>query len=256
MDINFTPYVISAVAVLVYVHVWYVIARIIGRNDVADIAWGLGFVLVAWVNLFLNSSVHPLSLMMTGMVTIWGVRLSWHIFQRNRRKAEDGRYATWRTQWGKWAGVRTYLLIFILQGVLLYIISLPIIAAHGGKLSLSLIAIAGVLIWLFGFFFESVADHQLARFAASPENKGKLLQTGLWKYSRHPNYFGEIVLWWGIYAMVSPVAWWTIIGPITITYLIVFVSGVPLLERKYAGRPDFEIYKQKTSVLIPLPPRT
>ena len=123
---------------------------------------------------------------------------------------------------------------------------------------INLLVIIGFIVWLIGFYFESVGDKQLANFIHNPENKGKLMTEGLWKYSRHPNYFGEVTQWWGIWiiALSVPYGWVAIIGPITITILILFVSGVPLLEKKYKGRSDFEAYKKRTSIFIPLPPKS
>jgi steroid 5-alpha reductase family enzyme len=192
------------------------------------------------------------------LVTIWGTRLAWHIYSRNKNKPEDKRYADWRNEWGKWFLIRSYLQIYILQGIFLLLIVSPIIFIN--KFSNSILGITdliGILIWIVGFYFESMGDRELKEFISNPNNKGKIMQSGLWRYSRHPNYFGEVAQWWGIFIIALSVSgsFYTIIGPLTITFLILFVSGVPLLEKKYEGRPDFEEYKKRTSVFFPLPPK-
>lgn len=249
-------YVSVALAVFIFMNAWFAVSVLWKRNDVADIAWGLGFVMIAWMGLA-QSVPSTRSIMMTSMVTIWGLRLAWHIATRNRGKSEDARYAAWRQTW-KHVYARSYAQVFLLQGLLLYIIALPIIAVHAAAPSaFGVFDAAGIILWCIGFVWETVADMQLRRFIAQPENKGRLMTRGLWAYSRHPNYFGEVVQWWGIFvlAALQPWGWMTVISPLTITILIVWISGIPLLERKYAGRQDFEEYKKKTSVLFPLPPR-
>jgi steroid 5-alpha reductase family enzyme len=251
-----SPYAAAAIALFLFVNAWFAVALALKRNDVADIAWGLGFVLVAWTG-FAFSEQSARSLLVNALVTAWGLRLAWHIARRNLRKPEDARYAAWRQEW-TWFRLRSYLLIFLLQGVLLYAIALPILFIHASRASaLTIVDAAGAAVWLAGFFFEAVADAQLKRFLRDPANKGKIMDRGLWAYSRHPNYFGEVTQWWGVFllALSLPYGLVTIVGPLTITALILFVSGVPLLEKKYAGRPDFEAYKKRTSVFVPLPPR-
>jgi len=185
-----------------------------------------------------------------------GTRLAWHIYHRNKNKPEDSRYLEWQKTWNNFY-LRSYLQVFLLQGVLLYLISLPVIFInHSATNDFGLLEIIGLFIWGLGFYFESVGDRQLKDFISNPANKGKLMDQGLWRYSRHPNYFGEVTQWWGIFliALSLPGSFFTVIGPLTINILIIFVSGIPLLEKKYAGRPDFEKYKKKTSIFIPLPP--
>lgn len=249
-------YAVIALALVVYMSVWFAVACVTHRNDVADIAWGLGFVFMSWIA-FLLSEHSMRSLLINLLVTIWGLRLSWHIARRNIKKPEDHRYAVWRQQW-KHFYLRSYAQIFLLQGFFLYIILLPVLFIHtSSSLPLGLLDVCGLIMWGIGFFFESVGDAQLKRFLRDPENRGKIMTSGLWAYSRHPNYFGEVLQWWGIFlfALGIPFGYVTIIGPLLITLLILFVSGVPMLEKKYAGRPDFEVYKQRTSIFFPLPPR-
>jgi steroid 5-alpha reductase family enzyme len=265
------------VAVIIFLHatIWYLIALKIKRNDVADIAWGLGFL---WIVLYaaLNSPITPFNFLVYVFVSLWAVRLSMHIGIRNYKKEkEDFRYHNWRRQWGKTFFWRTYLQVFLLQGLFQIIIALPIlVAANSSNDFLASVLmpdlpgelfpgryfestlIIGSLIWIIGFLFQSIGDYQLARFTKTRQ-PGQIMKTGLWKYSRHPNYFGEIVMWWGIWLMVAtlPFGIWAIISPLTITFLLAKVSGVPMLEEKYKGNPDFEAYKQRTPALFPWWPK-
>ncbi|MFD2202944.1 DUF1295 domain-containing protein [Shivajiella indica] len=250
------PYLDLACLLFIYMVCWFLIAVFKKRNDVADIAWGLGFVFLAWISFSLGNK-NPRSILVNSLVTIWGLRLAWHIFNRNKGKKEDFRYLEWRKTW-KYFYLRSFFQVFMLQGFFLYIIAFPVLYINiSPPNSLSGWDSLAVMIWLFGFVFESLGDYQLQQFKNNPNNKGKIIQTGLWKFSRHPNYFGDAVQWWGIFILALPLAggWITIIGPIMITYLLRYVSGVPMLERKYLGNPEFEKYKQKTSVFFPLPPK-
>lgn len=249
-------YFVLALLIFVYMSGWFLVSVIYKRNDVADIAWGLGFILLAWMSLFVSNTYSIRGVLVSALVSIWGVRLAWHIYKRNKGKPEDERYKNWRSEWKTWFYLRSYLQIFLLQGVFLFCIIQPVLAINraAGR-GISYLDIIGIAVWIFGFLFESISDNQLARFIHDPANKGKIMQQGLWRYSRHPNYFGEVTQWWGIYicALSVPFGIFTLIGPLTITCLILFVSGVPLLEKKYAGRPDFEEYKKQTSIFFPLP---
>jgi len=237
-----------------YMSLWFVISVFRRRNDVADVAWGLGFVLLAWTSFFLSDGSGTRGVLVGVLVSVWGLRLAWHIHARNRGKAEDYRYMAWRRQWGRWFYARSYAQVYLLQGALLFLISLPVLIINrsGGGPFRFLNGI-GVLVWLFGFLFESVGDAELARFVKDPLNRGKILQSGLWQYTRHPNYFGEVTQWWGIWlvALGVPGGWVGIVGPLTITVLILKVSGIPILERKMAENPDFAEYKRRTSVFLP-----
>ncbi len=251
-------FLILGLVLLVYMSLWFVISLIKKRNDVADVAWGLGFVLLAWVSFFI-SEVHDVrGILVSLLVSIWGIRLAWHIQARHKGKPEDYRYQKWRNEWGRWFVMRSYLQVYLLQGALLFLIVLPVLFINKSTDSvISIFDILGIALWLIGFTFESVGDAQLARFLGNPLNKGKLMRSGLWAYTRHPNYFGEVTQWWGIWlvAVSLPNGWITIVGPITITLLILKVSGIPLLEKKMEEHPDFAEYKRKTSIFIPLPRR-
>ena len=252
-----TAFIHCLLIIFVYASIWFAIAVHVKRNDVADIAWGLGYILLC-VYLFTRYAASPVLLLLYSLVTLWGLRLSLHIYTRNRNKAEDFRYKAWRNAWGKYFYLRSYLQVFLLQGVFLLIIISPVInAALAPAITINGFTWVGVCCWLVGFYFEAVADRQMTVFKNDPANKGQIIQTGLWKYSRHPNYFGEIMIWWGIFIITIPFAngLYFMVSPLTITLLLVFVSGIPMLEKKYEGRADFEAYKKRTSVLIPMAPR-
>lgn len=239
-----------------YMSLWFLVSFIKKRNDVADVAWGLGFVLMTWTSYFLSGDSGVRGILVGVLVSVWGLRLAWHIHARNKGKAEDYRYIAWRKEWGKWFYIRSYFQVYLLQGLFLFLIVVPVLLINNSTgTALGLLDIVGVIVWLLGFYFEAVGDAQLARFIKDPSNKGKLMQSGLWAYTRHPNYFGEVTQWWGIWIIALSVSggWLAIIGPITITFLILKISGIPMLERKMEENPDFAEYKRKTSVFIPLP---
>ena len=247
-----------ALVLFVYMSSWFLVSLLRKRNDVADVAWGLGFVLMTWTSFFLSGTSGARGLLISTVVTIWGVRLAWHIHRRNRGKAEDYRYLAWRKEWGKWFYLRSYAQVYLLQGMFLVLIVLPVLFVNGSVgTALGLLDVIGMAVWLFGFYFEAVGDAQLARFIQNPENKGKLMQSGLWAYTRHPNYFGEVTQWWGLWlvALSVPSGLLGIIGPLTITFLILKVSGIPMLEKKMAEHPEFAEYARRVSVFIPLPPK-
>ena len=249
-------YFILALTLLGYMTFWFIVSIIKKRNDVADIAWGLGFVLVAWLSFFI-SGYSLKALVINSLVTIWGLRLALHIYNRNKNKLEDSRYLEWRKAWKNFY-LRSFLQVFLLQGIFLFLISLPVVLInHSVANDFGTLDIVGLLIWGLGFYFETTGDSQLKEFVSNPANKGKLMDKGLWLYSRHPNYFGEVTQWWGMFVIALSIqgSFFTVIGPLTITTLILFVSGIPLLEKKYAGRSDFEEYKKRTSIFIPLPPK-
>jgi len=247
----------AAAAVLVYMLIWFIVSLALKRNDVADVAWGGGFIVAALAALVSWGAVTARAILVVTLVVIWGLRLSLHIGFRNRGKGEDARYRKWREEWGRYATLRSFFQIFILQGVLLLVISLPVIRAiTAPDTPFTLMDLLGASGWLLGFLFEAVGDWQLLQFKKERANKGKVITTGLWRYSRHPNYFGEVTLWWGVFllALAAPGGWMTIAGPVTITLLILGVSGIPMLEKKYEGNAEFDEYKRRTSAFFPLPP--
>lgn len=252
-----TVFITCFFIIVIYASVWFAIAVYKKRNDVADIAWGLGYILICGFLLYTYPASN-LSLLLYTLVTAWGLRLSFHIYTRNKNKTEDFRYKAWREEWGKSFYLRSYLQVFLLQGIFLLVIISPVIhVAVEETQQWDVFTWMGLCCWIIGFYFQAVADKQLAGFKSAPANKGLIIQSGLWKYSRHPNYFGEILMWWGIFIITIPFAnsFYFIVSPLTITLLLAFVSGVPMLEKKYKGNPAFEDYKKRTSALIPLPPR-
>jgi steroid 5-alpha reductase family enzyme len=250
-------YLILIVALLLFANIAFVISLIKKRNDIADVFWGLGFALIAWLSFYLSESQNSRGMLLNILVTIWGLRLAIHIQSRNRGKGEDFRYKAWRESWGKWFLIRSYLQVFMLQATFLFLIAIPVIWVNLYSQPFGFFDFIGLLIWILGFGFETIGDWQLLKFTKKPENKGKIIQTGLWKFSRHPNYFGEVVLWWGIFlfALSIPFGFASIFSPILITILILFVSGIPMLEKKYENNPDFSEYKRKTSAFFPMIPK-
>lgn len=235
----------------------YFLALILKNNGIVDILWGLGFVVIAAIAYYFGSDSFVAQLIF-GYVIAWGLRLALHINARNWGRGEDFRYAQWRKDWGKSFFVRSFFQIFLLQWILMQIVAIPIVLGITGTLVIPLWQqYLGMLIWLTGFFFEAVGDYQLTKFKKNKSNKGKLMTTGLWSLTRHPNYFGEALLWWGVAVLAYGVTGniYSFLGPIAIDFLLLFVSGIPMLEKKYQGRADWKLYTRKTSAFIPMPPR-
>ncbi|MGD2245233.1 MAG: DUF1295 domain-containing protein [Candidatus Aminicenantes bacterium] len=259
MSFSLIEYVLySAAAIFAYMTVIFIVALFKKDNSIVDTAWGLGFILVAFLAFFLEREFVVRHIFVTALVLIWGSRLAVHIFIRNKGKGEDFRYAQWRREWGKWFFLRSFFQIFMLQGLLLLVIAYPLILTnHSGEGGISFLDLVGVVVWITGFFFEALGDFQLSRFKRDPGNKGRIMRSGLWKYTRHPNYFGEAVMWWGIFLIALSVnlGWTSIVSPLLITFLLLRVSGVTMLEKKYVGNKEFEEYAQKTSAFFPWFPK-
>ena len=252
----------AGILIFIYFTVFFIVGTFLKNNSIVDIGWGIGFVITVWYLMATDTSKNIAQLTMTILVTVWGFRLFYHIIKRNWGKKEDFRYAAWRKSWGKWLIPRAFLQVYMLQGLFMFIIALPLIMIWEKEgiqdTTINLYKIVpGVILWLIGFYFEAVGDYQLKNFVTNKENKGKIMSQGLWKYTRHPNYFGEALMWWGIFTIgvLSGVSIFSIISPITITFLLVFVSGVPLLEKAMKSRPGYEEYAKKTSVFIPWIPK-
>jgi steroid 5-alpha reductase family enzyme len=247
-------FTIAGITILIFMVLVYVYAQSVKNNSIVDVGWGLGFVITTFILVVVSGKISPAVLIMSLMILIWGIRLSFYIYIRNLGKPEDFRYANWRREWGKRQPIISFFRVFMLQGVIMWIIALPVMAVFSKKSHLIGIAgIAGIIIFISGLIYEGLADAQMKRFKSNPANKGKIITTGLWKYSRHPNYFGEALLWWGIgiYALSVSGYWYSLISPIIISLLLRYVSGVPMLEEKYKNREDFRDYADKTSVFIP-----
>ncbi len=249
-------YPMIIIVLFVYFTALYFLAQKKANASILDIAWGAGFVLVAWISLF--PEVTLVRGWTTLLVTIWGCRLTYHIYKRNVGRPEDFRYQKFRQDWGKNYALRSYIQLFLGQGLFLYLIAQGYLYINTyGVLKNPALMFLGVLVWILGFVFESVGDAQLKAFIRNPANKGKIMDEGLWKYTRHPNYFGEATMWWGIFliALSAQAPWYTIISPLTITTLVRFVSGVPLLEKSFKDMPGFQEYSERTSIFIPWFPK-
>ncbi len=249
---------VAGVTLFLYSTGWFVVSCILRRSDVADIAWGLGFVVADLATIISNHTSAPIAYITAALVAIWGIRLASHIGRRNLNKTEDDRYIAMRERWPRYRVLRSYVQVFLSQGLLILLISLPVLIINTyAQSGLHFLAIIGIIVWIIGFSIEAIADRQLRNFVADPDKPSRFMMSGLWKYSRHPNYFGEVTLWWGIglICLSAPHGWIGLIGPLCISYLIIFVSGVPLLEKKYKDNPEFQAYARRTSILVPLLPR-
>jgi steroid 5-alpha reductase family enzyme len=253
-----TNFMIAAAFVFFYMTIFFIVAVQKKDNSLADIAWGMGFVCITYLTLLIQNAFQPRQLLVTGLVTLWGLRLALYISTRNRGKGEDPRYRKWREDWGRQWIIKSYLQVFLLQGFFMLVIAASIIVVNSRtSSSLNFLDLIGSTIWLIGFIFETIGDYQLRAFIANPANHNRIMQSGLWRYTRHPNYFGEATMWWGIFVIALNTAYGilAIVSPLLITTLLLFVSGVPLLEKRYAGNPEFDKYKQQTSVFIPWFPK-
>lgn len=238
-----------------FITVLWLFSLLLKNSSIIDIFWGVGFIIIAWLAFTLTIQGYlPRRQLITTLVTIWGLRLALHIGIRNRGKPEDFRYAKWREENGSRWWWFSFIQVFLLQGFLMWVIAAPILAAQtsGFPAILTPLDWLGTILWLTGFLFESVGDLQLMAFKAHPANKNKILKSGLWKYTRHPNYFGEAVIWWGFYVIaLAAGAWWTIFSPVLMTWLLLRVSGVALLERAMKQKPGYKEYMQTTSAFFP-----
>jgi len=223
--------------------------------SIVDIAWGAGFVFVAWAVFLRTNHRAPHHWALPVGTTIWGLRLSAWLGWRNHGQGEDYRYQAMRRYWGERFPVVSLFTVFVLQGTIMWVVSLPLqIAIATPDQWWPVLAIVGGLIWSAGMFFETVADFQLARFRADPANQGQVLDYGLWRYTRHPNYFGDFLVWWGLFlvAMSQSTAWWTVIGPALMSFFLMKVSGVPLLEKSLRKtKPEYASYACKTNAFFP-----
>ncbi len=233
---------------------------LIKNVSIVDIFWGLGFVAVNAFYVFGTGELNPRKVLILILVTVWGLRLAIHLAVRNIGKGEDFRYRQFRSNYGHerywWI---SYFQTFLLQGLLIMIVSLPLLGISGssGEGNLNLLDYLGIIVWLIGFTFEAGGDYQLRRFRRNPENKGKVLDTGFWRYTRHPNYFGDSAVWWA-YALFSIAAggYWQAVGSVVMTLLIIRVSGVAMLEKTLkTSKPQYQEYIQKTRSFFPWFPK-
>ena len=255
-----TLFLQAALLIWILVTLLWIWSILIKNVSIVDLFWGFGFVVVNAFYVFMSGEINTRKILLLILVTIWGLRLAIYLAFRNIGKGEDFRYQEFRRKYGTerywWF---SYFQTFLLQGVLIMIVSLPLlgISASSQSGNLNLLDYIGILVWLIGFSFEAGGDFQLSRFKRDAKNKGKVLNTGFWKYTRHPNYFGDSAVWWA-YALFSIAAgsYWQIIGSVVMTLLIIKVSGVALLEKTLnESKPQYREYIQKTSAFFPWFPK-
>lgn len=257
---TFLPLWLSAgFTILILMTLLWLLSLAIKNSSIVDIFWGTGFVVTYWISAWINPAELSVRGMLLGaLVTLWGLRLSIYIFSRNHGKPEDFRYAAWRTENGSAWWWRSLFKVFLLQGIILWIVAAPLIAVQTASDSpLKCTDFTGTALWLVGFIFEAGGDRQLARFKNDPANKGKLLTTGLWSLTRHPNYFGDAAQWWGFWLIAfASGAWWTIFSPLLMTLLLMKISGVVMLERTLTKtKPGYEEYISRTNEFFPWLPK-
>lgn len=259
----------SAAAIAVFMLAFWLLSIPLRNVSIVDIGWGLGFVLVTWVSWLssglkdgTDSEASLTRLLLPVLVTVWGCRLSAYLAWRNIGKPEDYRYAAMRQKRGRSFVWSSLLIVFGLQGVIMWVVALPVMAALAGPAESVCWYLTGVGLasWLTGLGFEAIGDWQLARFKSDAQNAGRVMDRGLWRYTRHPNYFGDCCIWWGHWFVSLGLSdyrttWWTIISPLLMTLLLLKVSGVALLERAMKQRsPEYEAYIARTSAFFPRPP--
>jgi steroid 5-alpha reductase family enzyme len=250
----------ASLIILVVVTVIWIISVIIKDASIVDLFWGLGFVIVNAYYFISSGEQFTRKILLLILVTLWGLRLFIYLSWRNIGKGEDYRYQGFRQKYGPdrywWF---SYFQVFLLQGALTMLVSLPLLGANisTGSNMLTWLDISGIILFIIGFIFEAGGDLQLARFKRNPENKGKVLNKGLWKYTRHPNYFGDAVIWWsfGMFSLAAG-SYWPLIGSAIMTLLIIKVSGVAMLEKSLNNtKPEYREYIRKTSSFIPWFPK-
>jgi steroid 5-alpha reductase family enzyme len=243
-EVNMWPYINT----FIFFNFFYLFCVSQRNFGLIDIAWGLSFIVYHLTQYMEYKQFGLQATLVLAMIMMWGLRLAIYLARRNLGKIEDFRYQNFRKAWGNWPNLNAYFRVFILQMVLMFIVSLPSYSIMSIPGSMKWYNWFGVAIWAFGFIWESWADATLAYFK---KNKKGVCQDGPWKYSRHPNYFGEITLWWGIYLATLPSPWWGVFGPLTIHFMLIKVSGVPMLEEKYKDNPEYLKYIQETNALVP-----
>jgi steroid 5-alpha reductase family enzyme len=250
----------AALIILALVTLLWIWSVFIKNVSIVDIFWGFGFVVVNVFYAYMSGELNARKILILTLVSIWGIRLVIYLAIRNIGKGEDFRYQEFRRNYGpKRYWWFSFFQTFLLQGVLIMIISLPLLGIHSSATSgdLNVLDYLGILVWIIGFTFETVGDFQLARFKKNVKNKGKVLNKGFWKYTRHPNYFGDSAVWWayGIFSIAAG-SYWQIIGSIIMTLLIIKISGVSLLEKTLKDtKPQYRDYIQKTNSFFPWFPK-
>jgi len=255
-----TAMLAAAITIVVLMLTTWVVSVVIKNASIVDIVWGLGFVLVAWtVRIATDQGDDARQWLLVAMTSVWGLRLAIYLFRRNHGNGEDWRYRAMRRKFGeRFARVSLYS-VYGLQGLLMFVVSLPVqLGQADPSPGIGALAIVGVALWAVGLFFEAVGDTQLTRFKRDPASAGKVMNTGLWRYTRHPNYFGDACVWWGIglVAAETGAGAWGLLGSLVMTVLLRRVSGVVLLERSLVKRREgYAEYVATTSPFVPRPPR-
>lgn len=250
---------IALAAIVAAMTALWLLSLVLRNASVVDIVWGPGFAVVATLAAAVGDADAVRRIIIAALTSCWGLRLGGYIFLRNRGHGEDPRYQAMRRNAGRRFWWFSFIQVFLLQGVLMWLISMPLVWAATSRASaIAWTAVAGVAVWSAGFMFESVGDWQLARFRADPANHGKVMDSGLWRYTRHPNYFGDALVWWGLFLIAAGagIGWFTVVSPIIMTVLLVRVSGVALLERSQVRtKPGYRDYIARTSAFVPWFPR-
>lgn len=247
---------LASLAAIAAVVLLYWLASLVKRDvSIVDSAWSLLFLVALLTYLTSSQTLGSRALPVLLLVTLWALRLSAHIAWRNHGQGEDRRYQAMRRNHDPGFAWKSLYLVFALQGLLAWLVAMPLLAAVSGAPPVGLIDYAGMTLWAIGMGFEVAGDWQLARFRSDPDNHGKVMDRGLWRYTRHPNYFGECCLWWGFYLLaVAAGAWWTLLSPLLITFLLLRVSGVALLEKDIGERrPAYRDYVRRTNAFFPGP---
>jgi steroid 5-alpha reductase family enzyme len=247
----------SAAAIAVVMVATWLLSLPLRDVSIVDIVWGLGFTVVAWAT-WVRGDGGARGVLVLVMVTVWGLRLAGYLAWRNIGSGEDPRYQAMRRRIGRSFPVVSLVTVFLLQGVVMWTVSLPLPVAMADDGRIGVLQGLGLAVWATGWIFETVGDLQLAAFKSDPDNRGRVMDRGLWRYTRHPNYFGDFCVWWGIWLVTlgAPWAWVAVVGPATMTVFLLRVSGVAMLERSIGRRrPGYADYVRRTSAFFPLPPR-
>jgi steroid 5-alpha reductase family enzyme len=250
---------VALVGIIAAMTALWLLSLVLRDASIVDSAWGPGFALVAIFAAAAGDGDATRRILVAALAAVWGLRLGGYIFLRNRGHGEDLRYQAMRRNAGPRFWWFSLIQVFLLQGILMWLISMPLVwAATSDASGTRWTDVVGVAMWSVGFIFESVGDWQLARFKADPANRGKVMDSGLWRYTRHPNYFGDALVWWGLFLLAAGagMGWFTVASPIIMTVLLVRVSGVALLERSQVRtKPGYREYIARTSAFVPWFPR-
>ncbi len=257
----------TLLAIFLLFVIFYIIGLIDKKVNTVDIAYGLGYIIAAilpWILSEDGAFMIERKIIMTSLILLWGLRIAIFLtlrsFGKDETTKEDRRFKVFRDDWGKTFWWRSFVQLYVSQVFLIFIIGFPAIVTNAGtETGLQVTDYVGIGIWIIGFFFEFTGDLQMYLFKKKPENKGKIMSKGLWKYSRHPNYFGEITMWLGIFILgLYPYGTLNIVGiisPIIIALALIFVSGIPLAEKRYEENTEYQEYKKRTNALIPWFPK-